>query len=150
MAARGREKWVLLFSHDLGKELRPSLPSRNIHQLLNSSMSHLTLPSSIPSYFCSATSSGTMWEHKLLCPKRSQPLNFPAAPRMLRDGWNSLGKPSALPPAIQSSLSHKFLLFTEEIHVQIRPGGQEFQRLEVPQLPGTGSALVPASPECSL
>lgn len=59
-------------------------------------------------------------------------LGFPKSTEDAQGWLNSLGKASALPPGIQCSLTSKILLFKEEIHVKIRPGGQKFQRLEVP------------------
>lgn len=111
--SRRREKWILLLHVQPrprgGAETFPSPPGT--HKLWNSSKTHLTPPSSIPGYFCSARSSGTVWEHKPLCPKHSQPWDFPTAPRMLRDGWNSLGKASALHPEIQGSPDLQILAF---------------------------------------
>lgn len=96
---------------------------------------------------------GSTTLQELLCPKHSQSLNFPTAPRMLRDGCNSLGKPSALPPGIiQGSSREKQLpdLQIPALHTEnpysTRPGGQEFQRLEVAH---HGTSTAPRNWNCS-
>lgn len=139
-----------------GAETFPSL-QEHTKKLWNTSIPHIfpsfqhfPVISAVPGALghCGST---TLQE--ILCPKHSQSLNFPTAPRMLRDGCNSLGKPSAPPPGIiQGSSREKQLpdLQIPALHMEnpysIRPGGQEFQRLEVAH---HGTSTAPRNWNCS-